>query len=104
MNNDRVALSDAVSLAIVALEKALVNPLQSDALNALREASSQLIGHRSALICVRRDYAEALAHIHDLMILSQLSKMEYEQKSLHIKSRLKMIDIALGEHDDPTNP
>ena len=55
---------------------------------------------RSTLICVRRDYAEALAHIHDLMILSQLSRIEYEQKSLHIKNRLKMIDIALGESDD----
>lgn len=58
---------------------------------------------RSALICVRRDYAEALAHIHDLMILSQLSRVEYEHKSSHIKNRLKMIDMALGEIDDTTD-
>lgn len=100
----KVTLSDAIALAIVALEKAPTNPLQSDALNALQEASSQLIGHRSALICVRHDYAEALVHIHDLMILSQLSRMEYEQKALHIRSRLKMINIALGEIDDTANP
>lgn len=101
---NKITLSDAVALAIVALEKAPANGLQSDALNALQEASSQLIGHRSALICVRHDYAEALAHIHDLMILSQLSRMEYEQKSLHIKGRLKMIDLALGESNDTANP
>lgn len=104
MDDARVTLSDAVALAIVALEKAPANPLQSDALYALREASYQLIGHRSALICARRDYAEALSHIHDLLILSQLSRVEYEHKSLHIKGRLKMIDIALGESDDTTNP
>ena len=64
------------------------------------EALNIPIGARATLICVRHDYAQALAHVHDLLILSQLSRVEYEHKSAHIKSRLKMIDIALGESDD----
>ena len=66
---------------------------QSDAVNLP-------IGYRATMICVRHDYAQALAHVHDLLILSQLSRMEYEHKSSHIKNRLKMIDMALGESDD----
>lgn len=66
---------------------------QSDAVNLHIVA-------RATLICVRNDYAQALADVHDLLILSQLSRVEYEHKSSHIKSRLKMIDLALGESDD----
>lgn len=58
---------------------------------------------RGALIAVLHDYQNSLALVNDLLILSQLSRMEYEHKASHIKSRLDMIKFALGEDDDTAN-
>lgn len=94
---------DAICLGITALERSEKNPLQQDAIEALEFAAKNTSLMRAALITVQHDYASSLDLVNDLLILSQLSRMEYEHKSSHIKNRLKMIHIALGDCDDTAN-